>query len=81
MPTIQAQAQQMLTGLNDENIRHVICFIENLLTRNGVIHRNDMNDKMRAFKELESMHINLPTDFNPDEELEEALRKKYGNIA
>lgn len=37
-------------------------------------------EKMRAFRELETMQINLPEDFNPDKERTTALGEKYGIV-
>lgn len=38
------------------------------------------SEKMRAFRELETMQINLPEDFDPDKERMTALEEKYGTF-
>ena len=38
------------------------------------------SEKMRAFRELETMRINLPEDFDPDRERMTALEEKYGTV-
>lgn len=38
------------------------------------------SEKMRAFRELETMRINLPEDFDPDKERTIALEEKYGTV-
>ena len=38
------------------------------------------SEKIRAFRELETMRINLPEDFDPDKERMTALEEKYGTV-
>ncbi len=37
-----------------------------------------MTEAMKAFRELEAMHLDFPEDFDPDKERWEALKEKYG---
>ena len=78
MTALQAQAVQMMDGLSDEHILDVIAFIKGLLTQEKMPAQEQLSEKMRAFRELEAMHIDLPEDYDPDKERYEALREKYG---
>ena len=78
MTALQTQAVQMMDGLSDAHIRRVIDFIQGLLTQEKMPAQEQLSEKMRAFRELEAMHIDLPEDYDPDKERYEALREKYG---
>ena len=78
MTALQAEAVQMMDGLSDEHIRDVMAFIKGLLTQEKAPAQERLSEKMRAFRELEAMHIDLPEDYDPDKERYEAWREKYG---
>lgn len=78
MSGLQEQAVQMISSLSDENVSFLIEIIQRLMPEK----RKDADDRMQAFYRLnavsEEIGQYLPEDFDPDRELEEARKERYG---
>lgn len=88
MTLLQEQAVEMIQDLSDDNVVFLIEVIQRLMpqkTYTSVAYSSQKVDKkMQAFKELVATRNEakkyLPDDFNPELELEEARKEKYGSI-
>ena len=87
MTILQEQAVQMIHGMSDDNVKFLIEVIHRLIpqkTQDDGIPSNtsEKDKKIQAFKELDEartkIKMYLPDDFDPDKELEEARKEKYG---
>lgn len=87
MTLLQEQAVQMIRDLSDDNVVFLIEIIQRLMPPTENKERNITStneEKMEAFRKLNLVRNEiknyLPQDFNPELELEEARKIKYGNI-
>lgn len=91
MSNLQKEAVHLISSLSDDNISFLIEIIKRLMPQEGqnrdlaVMEMEGLEDeKMKAFKRLDTARSEirqyLPEDFNPERELEEARKEKYGDI-
>lgn len=89
MTVLQEQAVEMIHGMSDDNVSFLIEVIHRLIPQNSQedgMHpfTSEKEKKMQAFRDLDAARTEikryLPTDFDPDQELEEARAEKYGSL-
>lgn len=87
MSALQEQAVQMIHDLSDDNVSFLIEIIKRLMpksarTENVQALGND--ESFQAFCRLDEARTEiwkyLPEGFDPDKELEEARKERYGSI-
>lgn len=88
MTLLQEEAVEMIQDLSDDNIVFLIKVIQKLKTQkpgNNTenLLSNEREKKIEAFKNLNiarrEIKKYIPEDFDPDKELEEARRERYGS--
>lgn len=79
MSTLQAQAIEMIDGMNDAKVAMVISFIKELSD-----YDNENNTKRQSFVDLLALRDDclqyFDDSFDPKKALLEGLNKKYGRI-
>ena len=89
MSELQQKAVQMISGLSDDNVSFLIEIISRLMPQDEesntvTVSTVKENRKMHAFKRLDAARAEirqyLPSDFDPERELEEARAERYGSI-
>lgn len=87
MSALQEQAVQMIRDLSDDNVSFLIEIIQRLMPENTgkEVARILSNDEgIQAFHRLNEARTEiwnyLPEGFDPDKELEEARKERYGSI-
>ena len=89
MSELQQKAVQMISGLSDDNISFLIEIINRLMPQNEetytvAVSTAKEDRKLQAFKRLDAARAEiskyLPSDFDPEKELEEARAERYGSI-
>lgn len=86
MSVLQEQAVQMIQDLSDENVSFLIEVIQRLMPQNENVKDYDglHGENMQAFARLEAAREEifryLPENFDPEKELEEARKERYGRI-
>ncbi len=87
MSALQDQAVRMIYDLSDDNVSFLIEIIQRLM--HGNVGKKSVrilsNDEgLQAFRRLNEARMEiwdyLPEDFDPDKELEEARKERYGSI-
>lgn len=87
MSALQEQAVEMIHDLSDDNVSFLIEIIQRLMPKgaraeNVQVLRND--ESIQALRRLDEARTEiwnyLPEGFDPDKELEEARRERYGSI-
>lgn len=79
MSTERAEAIKIIEELPEEILHIAIQYIRNL----KITHKKEAADieaNLQALEEIKAMARRVPTDFDYDKELEEALEEKYGRI-
>ena len=76
---IQEQAIQLIQQLPDDKIRAIITLTSDELKLMEFKHQGYISKKKKAFKALEELNLDLPDNFDADEELAEPLEEKYGS--
>ncbi|MCI9179924.1 MAG: hypothetical protein HFG50_07955 [Lachnospiraceae bacterium] len=86
MSGLQEQAVQMIGNLSDYDVQFLIEIIRRLMPpkiETNTSH-NEINEGIEAFYRLkaaqEEIKQYLPDNFDPEQELEEALAERYGDI-
>lgn len=86
MSGLQEQAVQMICNLSDYDVQLLIEIMRRLKPpkiETNISH-NEINESIEAFYRLkaaqEEFKQYLPDNFDPEQELEEALTERYGNI-
>lgn len=81
MSILQEQAVQMICGLSDDNVSFLIEIIRRLMPE----QTESEDEKRQAFHRLDAARTEimqyLPSDFDPDKELEEARAERYGHFS
>lgn len=87
MSALQEQAVQMIHDLSDENVSFLIEIIQRLMPKSSRIETAQLpgNDEgIQALRRLDKARSEiwdyLPERFDPDQELEEARKERYGSI-
>lgn len=87
MSALQEQAVQMIHDLSDDNVSFLIEIIQRLMSKSSGIEtiQSSGNDEgIQAFRRLDEARKEvwnyLPEGFDPDKELEEARKERYGSI-
>lgn len=86
MSALQEQAVQMIYDLSDDNVSYLIEIIQKLMPKssNTEIIQTLNGDGIQAFRRLNEARAEiwnyLPEEFDPDKELEEARKERYGSI-
>ena len=89
MSELQQKAVQMISGLSDDNVSFLIEIIDRLMPQNKespivTVSTVKEDRKMQAFKRLDAARAEisqyLPSDFDPERELEEARAERYGGV-
>ena len=80
MTIMQEQAIHLIQQLPDDKIQAIITLAtdEISLMKFNSIRRTDK--KKAALAALEKLNLNLPADFDADNELAAALEEKYGTV-
>ncbi|MBQ9277454.1 MAG: hypothetical protein IJ224_02345 [Lachnospiraceae bacterium] len=83
MSVLQEKAINMIGNLSDDNVNFLIEIIQRLMPYDDTEKdRFDKEKGVEAFQRLlvasDEIIKYLPDDFNPDKELEEARKEKYG---
>ena len=81
MTYIQEQAIELIQQLPDEKIRAFITLASDEIKLMDLKRQEQISKKKQAFEKLESLHLDLPDDFDADTELAAAMEAKYGTIA
>ena len=82
MSGLQEQAVQMIGNLSDYDVQFLIEIIRRLMSpkiETNTSH-NEINEGIEAFYRLKAIKQYLPDNFDPEQELEEALAERYGDI-
>lgn len=77
MPQIQEQVINRVSLMSDADAGFILDIINRLIPQEK---KAIPNEKMEAFKNLETLRGGFPADFDPDKELAEARYKKYGSV-
>jgi len=87
MSELQQQAVRLISELSDDNISFLIEIIQRLMPQETYTmdtHSEKESMGIQAFKRLDAARSdikqNLPDDFDPEKELEEARAERYGSI-
>lgn len=87
MSSLQEQAVQMIHDLSDDNVSFLIEIIQRLMPENlekETVRILSSDEGVQAFHRLDEARMEiwnyLPEDFEPDKELEEAHKERYGSI-
>lgn len=86
MSVLQEQAVKMINGLSDENVSFLIEIIRRLMPQKLCETKAESknSEAMWAFHRLDAARAEigqyLPSDFDPDRELEEARAERYGDL-
>ena len=80
MTAIQQQAIQLIQRLPDAKIQAIITLAADELSLLDFQQKTVSNNKKTAFARLEELNLDLPSDFDADEELENAIGEKYGFV-
>ncbi len=78
MTAIQQQAIQLIRRLPDEKVLAIITLASDEIYLSELQKQSNVLKKETAFAQLESMDISFADDFDPQEELADALEEKYG---
>lgn len=78
MTAIQQQAIQLIRQLPDEKIQAIITLATDEISLLSFRQKAASNNKKSALDRLEKIELNLPSDFDADKELEQAIGEKYG---
>ena len=81
MTYIQEQAIELIQQLPDEKIQAFITLASDEIKLMDLKRQEQISKKKQAFEKLESLHLDLPDDFDADAELAAAMEAKYGTIA
>lgn len=87
MSALQEQAVQMIHDLSDDNVSFLIEIMQRLMPKSSRIEtvQSSGNDEgIQALRRLDKARDEiwdyLPEGFDPDQELEEARKERYGSI-
>lgn len=86
MSELQEQAVQMIHDLSDDNVSFLIEIIQRLMSQSSNSESAQLLDDeaIHAFHRLDKARTEiwnyLPETFDPDKELEEARKERYGSI-
>ncbi len=81
MTAIQQQAIQLIQRLPDAKIQAIITLATDELSLISYQQRSESSQKKEtAFSRLEELDLHIPSDFNVDKELENAIGEKYGFV-
>ena len=87
MSALQEQAVEMIHDLSDDNVSFLIEIIQRLMPKSARTEEAQVlgNDEgIQAFRRLDQARTEiwnyLPEGFDPDKELEEARKERYGSI-
>ena len=87
MSALQEQAVQMIHDLSDDNVSFLIEIIQRLMQKNTgteIVQKLSYDEEYQAFLRLDKARREiwdyLPESFDPDKELEEARKERYGSI-
>lgn len=86
MSALQEQAVEMIHDLSDDNVSFLIEIIQRLMPKSAKTEKAQVlgNDEgIQAFHRLDQARTEiwnyLPEGFDPDKELEEARKERYGS--
>ncbi len=87
MSALQEQAVEMIHDLSDDNVSFLIEIIQRLMPNRPTVEKVQTlgNDEgIQAFRRLDEARTEiwnyLPAGFDPDKELEEARKERYGSL-
>ena len=87
MSALQEQAVEMIHDLSDDNVSFLIEIIQRLMPNRAMAEKVQTlgNDEgIKAFHRLDEARAEiwnyLPEGFDPDKELEEARKERYGSL-
>lgn len=80
MTAMQQQAIQLIKRLPDAKIQAIITLATDELSLMSFQQPSDHTKKKTAFAHLEELDLNIPSDFDADEELAKAIGDKYDII-
>ena len=87
MSALQEQAVEMIHDLSDDNVSFLIEIIQRLMPDRPTAEKAQAagNDEgIQAFRRLDEARTEiwnyLPDGFDPDQELEEARKERYGSL-
>lgn len=86
MSELQEQAVQMIQDLSDDNVSFLIEIIQKLMPQSSNTEPvQSLDDEaIHAFRRLDKARTEIwnyfPEEFDPDKELEEARKERYGSI-
>ena len=79
MSALPAATVEMINGLSDRNTRRLVSFIEELRKEEMPPTPEEIEEKRRAFRELEAMiPIKISKEYDHKDVRMAALREKYG---
>lgn len=79
MTMIQEQAMELLQQLPDDKIQAIITLATDEIKLMRYSEMQKVEKKKAAFATLESLRLDLPDNFDADQELADALEEKYGS--
>lgn len=87
MSALQEQAVEMIHDLSDENVGFLIEIIQRLMPKSAETKKAQILERdegLQAFRRLDEARTEiwnyLPEGFDPEQELEEARKERYGSI-
>lgn len=86
MSALQEQAVEMIHDLSDDNVSFLIEIIQRLMPKGAMAEKVpalENDEGVQAFHRLDQARTEiwnyLPDGFDPDQELEEARKERYGS--